>query len=212
MPLAHCAAGTAVFVAFCPHAFLKQGKIRWILLAACLFLANLPDLDFLPGLLMGAPNRYHQGFSHSLFFMFCFATLAFFPLNRYTPSLTFGFSSSRLWFCLLIAGLSHPILDFFSLDLSIPRGVPLFWPMSPESFTSPWPLFLNVQRADSPGMAFFASLFNMNNLEGLFRESVFGAMLILLALAGKRIIRPVRGCLAALLLLAALLVFPVRIS
>ncbi|HDQ41861.1 MAG TPA: metal-dependent hydrolase [Desulfonatronum sp.] len=186
MPLAHCAAGAAAFVAFSPGAFLKQGKARWILLAACLFLANLPDLDFLPGLLMGAPNRYHQGFSHSLFFMFCFATLAFFLLNRYRARQAAEFPARRLLFCLLVAGLSHPILDFFSLDTSAPQGVPLFWPFSPEHYSSPWPLFLNVQRADLPGMAFFASLLSMHNLRGALRELLFGLALLLLVYAARR--------------------------
>ena len=32
------------------------------------FAANAADLDFIPGLLSGDPNRYHHGISHSLGF------------------------------------------------------------------------------------------------------------------------------------------------
>src|SRR6266540_3200703 len=41
---------------------------RWRRLGLYLLIANAADLDFLPGLLIGDPNRYHHGISHSLGF------------------------------------------------------------------------------------------------------------------------------------------------
>src|ERR1041385_6780612 len=42
-----------------------DGLARRQVIALYLFAANAPDLDFLPGLLVGDPNRFHHGVSHS---------------------------------------------------------------------------------------------------------------------------------------------------
>ena len=40
--------------------------LGWRKLALYLFAANAPDLDFIPGLLIGQPDRFHHGAGHSV--------------------------------------------------------------------------------------------------------------------------------------------------
>src|SRR5262245_58069994 len=49
------------------------GLPRCRLVVLYLFAANAPDLDFLPGFLVGDPNLYHHGVSHSIGFASLFA-------------------------------------------------------------------------------------------------------------------------------------------
>ena len=43
--------------------------VGWPRLLLAIVLANAADLDMIPGILVGEPNRYHHvGFSHSLLF------------------------------------------------------------------------------------------------------------------------------------------------
>jgi len=53
---AHTAAGHPAHEAVRP-----EGRHRPALLIAAVALVNPPDLDFLPGLLVGQPGAYHEG-------------------------------------------------------------------------------------------------------------------------------------------------------
>ena len=66
LPIAHSAAGLAGYLAFRKRTPTISAKQELFLLGSCLFLANLPDLDFIPGFLCGDPGRFHHGLSHSL--------------------------------------------------------------------------------------------------------------------------------------------------
>jgi LexA-binding, inner membrane-associated putative hydrolase len=62
-PVGHSLAGYAIY------RFLVPGEDhRPALLLVAVGMANAPDLDFVPGILAGAPATYHQGGSHSLAF------------------------------------------------------------------------------------------------------------------------------------------------
>ncbi|HEX7502194.1 MAG TPA: metal-dependent hydrolase, partial [Acidobacteriota bacterium] len=62
LPVGHALAGIA-FQQARPGLFFKN---LWHDAFFFIFLANLPDADFLPGLLMGRPNLFHHGIFHSL--------------------------------------------------------------------------------------------------------------------------------------------------
>ena len=62
LPIGHALAGIAFFQTR-PGLFFKN---KWLDAVFFVFLANLPDADFLPGLLLGFPNLYHHGIFHSL--------------------------------------------------------------------------------------------------------------------------------------------------
>ncbi|MFQ5584839.1 MAG: hypothetical protein ACE5GL_10425 [Calditrichia bacterium] len=61
-PIGHSLAGYVI-------ASFKSGSLFNKNLSTVLlfvFVANVPDLDFIPGLIIGKPNIYHHGVSHSL--------------------------------------------------------------------------------------------------------------------------------------------------
>ena len=60
-PIGHALAGYAVYVG----GSSSQSRTS-ILFWFCLLMAIAPDFDFIPGILQGQPNLYHQGVSHSL--------------------------------------------------------------------------------------------------------------------------------------------------
>ena len=64
-PIGHSLVGLIVF-----HYF-KQKNLKWSFLSIVLVIlvSNLPDFDFIPGILLGEPNRFHHGISHSFGFV-----------------------------------------------------------------------------------------------------------------------------------------------
>jgi inner membrane protein len=141
----------------------------WPALGACLFAANAPDLDFLPGLLVGDLGRFHHGPSHSIVSAILFGLLAtvVFPFAR-----TYAFAIGSLNY------LAHVLLDFLIDDPSQPYGVPLFWPFSNEYYMAPVTVF---QKFDySPESAsLIATLFSIDNFVAIAVE--IGVLLPVLA-------------------------------
>ena len=62
-PIGHSLAGYAVYC-FCR---MDKSHTRFSLLLS-IAMANAPDLDFLPGSLMGKPALFHRGITHSVGF------------------------------------------------------------------------------------------------------------------------------------------------
>ncbi len=141
-PIGHTLAGLAVYGFLSP----RKTPVQISLILLCVVVANSPDLDFLPGIVMGRPALYHQGITHSLGFALLVsfvATVIYRAINR-RWSFLFVFS-----LC-FISYLSHLLLDFFSPDVERPPfGIPIFWPLSGEYFVSPLSIFLGVRHAAS---------------------------------------------------------------
>jgi inner membrane protein len=151
------------------------GEKRWRTVALYLFAANAPDLDFIPGLLMGNPERYHHGPSHSLGFAILFGlalslTTALFKLGDGRRNFSVFFS---LYF-------SHVLLDYLSTDSSIPYGVPLFWPLSDEYYMAPFAFLPDIHRPVSSGMKFITGVLSLHNLWAATVEFLMLGFLILL--------------------------------
>jgi len=167
LPVGHSLAG------YCLHetnglAFFKK---PWQTLLFFAVLANLPDIDFLPGFLLGNPNMFHHGIVHSLGTAVLVGALGAWYFSR---------ENGRFWaYFAIIAGVfySHLVLDFFNDDGTPPIGVMLFWPLSAESFQSPWVLFLSVEKS-SDSSTFFRSLMTLHNAQVALRE-----LLVMLPLA-----------------------------
>jgi inner membrane protein len=172
-PVGHSLAGLIAYqIAPEIDGLARRQVIAWYLLAA-----NAPDLDFLPGLMAGDPNRFHHGVSHSsgLALLFAIAVSLLLRLRQ------------REWrwkqfFVFLGLYLSHLILDYLSEDSSPPYGVPLFWPASRAYFMSPAPLFPDIHRSSATG-DFFLSLFSAHNLWSVSVECLVLVPLLLLAYA-----------------------------
>lgn len=102
----------------------NSARVRnWPQIVAYLFGANAPDLDFVPGLVVGDLGRFHQGYLIALLLQCCLPLL---------PVLFF----------------SRPLRSDLVLPLTCPArlpcpgsestlGVPLFWPLSDKYYMAP---------------------------------------------------------------------------
>jgi inner membrane protein len=177
LPVGHALAGIGL-QQLRPRFFFASA---WLDALCFMFLANLPDADFIPGLLLGRPNLYHHGIFHSLG-----AAVAVAALGAELVRLRQG----RFWRAaamIFLLFFSHLLLDYFAIDLVAPYGLPLLWPFSGRYYIAAWPFFLNITR--SPHAAdFLASMFNRHNLAAALREIVIvgGVALAMLLLRLRR--------------------------
>ncbi len=141
-PIGHALAGYSIYlVSQAGYDARQRGKYELVLLS--IFMAVAPDLDFIPGLLLGTPAVYHQGISHSLGMALLAGVVmaTFYRLN--------GKRFSKVFRLCFLSYLSHLVIDFFGPDGRLPYGLPLFWPLSNEHFLSPVPLFRGMHHAGS---------------------------------------------------------------
>lgn len=104
---------------------------RWSWYAFAMIAANIPDLDILPGLLIGDINRFHHSTSHSLFAAAAFGLLVALAARYSTRApMRIGLSAGLLY-------ASHLLLDYFSADGRPPHGIPLLWPFSSAYLIAP---------------------------------------------------------------------------
>jgi membrane-bound metal-dependent hydrolase YbcI (DUF457 family) len=172
---------------------------------ACL--ANIPDMDFIPGILVGQPDLYHHGPSHSLIVALIVAYITYAMTSRYYYEL----ENKRFLVALLIASTSHTLLDYFSKDTGQPYGVPFLWPFDQTYYISTASLFSDVERSSEPGMAFILSLFNSHNLIGIAGEALFVIMIVstIFAVRNRYIFlkKSIMWTLVSILCAASLVVF-----
>jgi membrane-bound metal-dependent hydrolase YbcI (DUF457 family) len=99
-----------------------------------LFVANLPDIDFLLYLLFRTRRWHiHQYFTHNIFFVMIAAALL---------SLFLKAGKDRVG--LILVGVFHLVQDIFVLDRGWPKGIRLFYPLSSKFFNVGF--FPNLQR------------------------------------------------------------------
>lgn len=155
-PVGHMLAGASASVG--AHA---GGTSPWRLGVGAL-LGAAADLDFVPGLLLGDPARFHHGPSHSLGFALLVGAVAWVVASR------------NRWRWALAAGgayASHLLLDFLTFDPSSPVGIPLLWPLSEAYLISPLTPLPRVLHSS-------VSVFNLHNVGVALLEVVlFGGLL-----------------------------------
>ena len=125
-----------------------------------IFAANAPDLDFLPGWVLGDINRFHHGISHSIGMAVIFAVLSALLAKLFTNQL-------RLVFCVgLIVFLSHLLGDYLGVDVVEPYGAPFLWPLSQEYFLSPYQIFNPIEHGSVGEISnsVFDKIFSLENL------------------------------------------------
>lgn len=166
-PLGHYLVGLSITQGLARDSAERKRGL-WLAVFAC-----LPDLDFIPGFLVGRPGQFHHGVTHS------FAAAAIFSIFTW---LFFRWRargiSLNLSILVFLLYTSHVVLDFVTLDDSVPYGVPLFWPWSHDSYLSSWLLLPNVHHTRAP-------LFGPHNLVLMVREGVIFLPLIGLVRALK---------------------------
>ena len=145
--------------------------------------ANLPDVDILPGLLMGNPALYHRQATHSVAAAVAIGTLAALLVRRQgPPNYRIG-----VWMALLYG--SHLLLDMLVADDAAPYGIQLLWPLSSRYFMSPISLFPGFQYFE-PDLGFMRSVFSLTNLKVAIREVLI--LLPLVIVSSLRYRRPRR--------------------
>jgi inner membrane protein len=150
---------------------------HWKLIALCVFAANAPDLDFLPGLLVGDLGRYHHGPSHSIVFAVFFGILAGALFSRRIYAFGMGFSLY----------LSHVLLDYLVRDPSPPLGVPLFWPFNHEYYIASFAFYPPINYPASLGESIVPVVFTFHNLLTLLSEVLFLLPILILVSWYKRL-------------------------
>jgi inner membrane protein len=137
-PYGHTLAGLSLFNLWYSRTNLsnKKGVLVYGLIA---LIASFPDLDFIPGLILGQGERFHHGYSHSLGMVFTISLIVvilFKLIESEAPLLkTGGFVFSLI--------LSHLFLDYIT---EAPKGFPLFWPFTETNALSSLPILPRVER------------------------------------------------------------------
>ena len=118
----HAAAGYLVYEAVRPAGRHSAG-----LLAGAVLLANAPDLDFVPGIVMGAPAVFHRGLTHTV--------LAAVVVGLAAAGIGWwrrpGGRGAPWWACFAAAAYaSHLLVDWVAEDAVPPYGARFLWPFS----------------------------------------------------------------------------------
>lgn len=182
-PVGHTLAGYLGY-RLMPTFFGKAPSKGWML--GAIALANLPDLDFIPGLLMGNAFAFHRRGTHTVL-----AALLVGIVVAIAAALSQRLRSSPrehqwewLWWGLwaTMMYLGHLGLDLLMADRIPPQGLQLLWPFSVLYFPSPLTLIPGLQ---------FDPVLSWHNVRVVATEGVLLGPLI--AWAGGLLRRPQNG-------------------
>ena len=178
-PVGHILAGGAVYLAG-----TKSETGSRFLLATALVGSIVPDLDFLPGILIGNMRAFHHGISHSMLFAIFFGALNFLVAYRLAPNV--AVRASLLAF---LAYASHLLLDFVNV-IEGTRGVQLLWPALHEHLGINIQAFGHFQYSDIRNGIW--SVVRWDNLSPLIREVfILGTVVGVLFLKRRMVSRSV---------------------
>lgn len=180
----HAAAGYLVYEAVRP-----AGGHRVGMLALAVLLANAPDGDFLPGLLLGQPTLHHRGFTHTLAAVAVTAAVAWCVGGRGPLR---GLGRPRCAALLAGAWASHLVVDWLTVDAVPPHGARFLWPLWSGHLHAPLPLFGEIVVDPSSTEGFVRSLGTPSALRAWAGEAVIvlSAPLVPLLLRGSARRRP----------------------
>jgi membrane-bound metal-dependent hydrolase YbcI (DUF457 family) len=171
LPVGHSLAGYLIYLGAERNVSLR----RWKIILLYILAANLPDLDILPGFLVGLPNLYHHGISHSLglAILMGLVVLLYRAWQGKRDLLrAFGIATGLY--------LSHVLLDCLIVDTTAPFGVQLLWPLSNRYVISPLLIFPTVYKANTSGI-FLSSLIHPGNLKLIGVELLYFMPLVAVA-------------------------------
>ena len=182
-PIAHSFAGFWTFLFIAKQLKARLGHWRAYLpqLGILILLANLPDVDFLIGLLSGeSPNEYHRGFTHSLV-VGIFVALALSCVWRILGEF---WRSALIYFA---AYCSHLLIDLFTGTRlgwnNSGSGIPLWWPSHTE-YSSPLILVFGVRHGN------LRALLSVENFwSNMYELLVFGAITIVVLVLRARYVQ-----------------------
>jgi len=139
--------------------------------------ANLADLDFLPGLLIGDMNRFHHGASHSLVFALSYALICYLIWH-----LVHRENAPIVGWLGFIAYSSHLLADYIADDLGAPYGIPLFWPFSPTYWILDPPILRSFSHGNvgSETTTVLLHIFSWHNVASIVIEVLIFLPLLLI--------------------------------
>lgn len=163
-PIAHVAVAYGVFSAV-QHKLLvarQQGlKARGRVFLFVIICTMLPDIDVIPGLLLGDLRGIHNGVTNS-FVVGAAVALLVSAVAWMSGSKRFG-----LWFVIALASYElHVLMDYFTAD----RGVMALWPLSSQRFIAPVLLFYGVHYTEG--------LFSIHHIWTVISELGFAAVVV----------------------------------
>lgn len=149
------------------HYLWRWTRRQWEGLALAVFMANLCDLDYLPGIFTGDLNAWHYMYTHSVGWIILAGAGTCLVWKALQPA-----TEDKYFTLVFVALLSHLLLDWLTVDLSPPQGILAWWPFSLERTISPVSIFPNASK-DTLG-----DLWQWRNLRPVAVElTVFGSLL-----------------------------------
>jgi membrane-bound metal-dependent hydrolase YbcI (DUF457 family) len=152
----------------------RWARRQWEGLLLAVLMANLCDLDYLPGLFFGELNAWHHMYTHSIGWVVLAGVGTCLVWKGLEPA-----TEDKCLLIVALALLSHLALDWLTRDGGPPFGILLGWPFSLERTVSPIPLFPAVSKPS------FAEIWRASNGVPFLFDLVFFLVLIALALAWK---------------------------
>lgn len=167
-PIGHSIAGLCGFMLI--RGRVSPSKQAWLLLGS-VFIANLPDFDVIPGLILGDPRVFHHQGIHSLFAgVMVGLIVGGVAMRRKLNEIEWGTWGGCLY-------LSHVLLDLLVNDPSVPYGVQLLWPFSQAYFISPVTPFDRFDYFD-PEHGIIRTMLSLHNLGAMMREAAILAPIL----------------------------------
>ena len=156
------------------HYLWRWTRRQWEGLVLAVFMANLCDLDYLPGLVTGDLNAWHHMYTHSIGWVILAGVGTCLVWKGLQPA-----TEEKYLVLLLAALVSHLALDWLTEDGSAPYGILLGWPFSLERTLSPVALFPKASKDT------LADLWQSANLAPFAVDLAMGSVLVLAALYWK---------------------------
>ncbi len=167
-PVGHSLLGLALAAGFVlPRATFVRRHLPE--LSLLLVAANLPDVDYVPGLLAGELNKYHHLHTHTLGWVVATSLVLWWVWKRIRPE-----ADVKILLLLFAAGSSHLVADLLTADTRAPYGIMALWPFSSTYFISPATLFL------APRKATVSEMFQLYNVRVMLVEAAWCLPLVLL--------------------------------
>jgi membrane-bound metal-dependent hydrolase YbcI (DUF457 family) len=139
------------------------------------FLANCPDLDFIPATLFaGQFSEIHRQWGHNLFVLTAWVIFGAYLLRFVGKS---RISRRACWVLSIALVGSHVFLD--GMQANEESGVPLLWPISPWRFRLPFHVFHSIQIAKGQNVI-YAYLTSWDFWGNIFFTEIFQTLLLLL--------------------------------
>ena len=146
-PVGHSLIGLTLGAAFLIPRERPADWYAWLIknrapIFASIIAANACDFDYLPGLLVGAPNSMHRWLGHTAVWAVLASVIIWLIWRRCSPRLP-------RWALpvLLAAALSHIVADYFDEDTRPPFGILALWPFCDRFLISAHPVFLSLHKA-----------------------------------------------------------------